>query len=97
MMYGEPNFDFVRYLLRLPDGRWIEASMFIAERTVRLQAALVDGSSGVILKTSPRRVFAYDPATIDGDREFFTAEFEQIIGFELPEKLFDARCVVQQP
>ena len=95
MMNGDPNCDFFRYLFRLADGRQVEASIFIAEQTVRLLATLVDRKQH-IQTPSPRRVFRYDPTTFDSDLEFFTAEFEQIIGFELPERLFDARYIVQQ-
>jgi hypothetical protein len=87
----EINFDFAVYVLMLPNDQHIEATIFLADRTVRVQATLANNCSGVILATSPRRVFCYDPATFSSDLEFFTAEFERQIGLDLPVPLFDQR------
>jgi hypothetical protein len=94
------DLELVRFVMPLADGRHVEASAFFVEGSVRLVGALIDRDN-TILQASPRRVLRYDPETFAADLEFFAAEFEAIIGLELPGALLlfpdDGRSAARAP
>jgi hypothetical protein len=78
---------FTRSDFTLPDGRGVEAMMWIVDDAVRLKASIVAAAGPL---PSLRRVYRYDPATIAATIEAFTREFETIGGVSMPRTLMAA-------
>jgi hypothetical protein len=66
----------------LANGGRVEALMLTDGRNIHLSAALIDGDSALI--AGCRHIFV----GLGCDLELFTSEFEQVIGFALPRRLF---------
>jgi hypothetical protein len=77
--------SFTRSDFTLPDGRGVQASMWIVDDAVRLKVSIV-AARGTLNAALPslRRVYRYEPATLTATIEAFTREFETIAGISVP-------------